>query len=257
MNSAQRCKAYRRRILEVSQQVTALHIAPAFSCLEALDVIYESFLGPKDTCILSKGHGAMAQYVILEARGYFLRAELNAYCTPAGTLGTHPDRGTPGIAASTGSLGHGLGIAVGMAYAARAQQTDGQVYCVISDGELQEGSTWEAIALASNLGLGNLRVICDSNGFGGLEAMRNFNSFYPIAPKISAFGWCARQVKDGHSHGELFSALHNETTYRGQPLMVVANTIKGKGVSFMENVPIWHYRSPNSEEYARALEELE
>ncbi|MDZ4248678.1 MAG: 1-deoxy-D-xylulose-5-phosphate synthase N-terminal domain-containing protein, partial [Candidatus Nanopelagicales bacterium] len=159
--AAKRCARYRRRILDISQRVSALHIAPAFSCLEITDYVYSALMRPADVFLMSKGHGCIAQYAVLEDRGVIPREEMDRYCTTAGTLGAHPDRGTPGIVASTGSLGHGLGLAVGMAYAARIKGEDCNVYVVMSDGELQEGSTWEAVQMAANLGLTNLAVFVD------------------------------------------------------------------------------------------------
>ncbi|CAA7612152.1 transketolase [Magnetospirillum sp. UT-4] len=250
-----RCRAYRRRILEVSQQVSALHVAPAFSCVEITDAIYNGLMSGDDVFLMSKGHGCMIQYVILEERGVLDRRDLDEYCTATGRLGAHPDYGTPGIAASTGSLGHGLGIAVGQAYAERLKRGAVTIFCVLSDGEFQEGSTWEAMMMAGNLGLPNLVAVMDNNDFSGLERMsEGHRAFYPLLDKARAFGWEAIEV-DGHDG----AAIHDAVRQRqgGRPLLVVARTTKGKGVSYMENVPIWHYRSPNPAEYAQALGELE
>jgi dTDP-glucose 4,6-dehydratase len=172
-----RCRGYRRRILDISQQVGALHIAPAFSCTEITDVLYNSLMRRevdgeyRDVFLMSKGHGCMIQYVILEEQGVLSRADLDAYCKPNGRLGAHPDYETPGIAASTGSLGHGLGMATGQAYAEKLKNSDVLIYCVLSDGEFQEGSTWEAMMMAANLKLDNLIAFMDFNDFGGLERM--------------------------------------------------------------------------------------
>jgi len=257
-----RCLSYRRRILDISQQVTALHIAPAFSCVEIVDALYNGVMRRegeraafRDVFLMSKGHGCMIQYVILEQLGVLARADLDSYCKPEGRLGAHPDYGTPGIAASTGSLGHGLGIAVGQAFAEKLKKTDTRVFCVMSDGEFQEGSTWEAMLTAANLGLSNLVVLMDNNDFSGLERMsEGHRAFYPLVEKAEAFGWVAREV-DGHDGGAVFDAALAQDGAR--PLLVVCKTVKGKGVSYMEHVPIWHYRSPNPAEYEQALLELE
>jgi transketolase len=255
-----RCLGYRRRILDISQQVGALHIAPAFSCTEITDVLYNSLMrhesdgGYRDVFLMSKGHGCMIQYVILEEQGVLSRADLDAYCKPNGRLGAHPDYETPGIAASTGSLGHGLGMATGQAYAEKLKETDVLIYCVLSDGEFQEGSTWEAMMMAANLKLDNLIALMDFNDFGGLERMSDgHQAFYPLVPKAEAFGWEAVEV-DGHDE----AAIHEAVLSRrgGRPMLVVCRTVKGKGVSYMENVPIWHYRSPNKDEYQQGLKEL-
>lgn len=251
----QRCIEYRKRILDISQTVTALHVAPAFSCLEITDLIYHELKRDQDTFLMSKGHGCLIQYVILEKLGVLSSEDLRLYCNPAGRLGAHPDYGVPGIAASTGSLGHGTGIAVGMAYAHKLQKQDANIYLVLSDGELQEGSTWEAIATAANLNTNNLIAFLDFNDFSGLEKMSDGHpAFYPIVEKLEAFGWEAIEV-DGHDAAAMHNALQKRSG--NKPFMAVCNTIKGKGASFMENVAIWHYRSPNPDEYKQALAELE
>jgi transketolase len=255
-----RCLGYRRRILDISQQVGALHIAPAFSCTEITDLLYNNVMrhdasgGYRDVFLMSKGHGCMVQYVILEEQGVLSRADLDAYCKPDGRLGAHPDYETPGIAASTGSLGHGLGMATGQAYAEKLKGTDVLIYCVLSDGEFQEGSTWEAMMMAANLKLDNLVAFMDFNDFGGLERMSDgHQAFYPLVPKAESFGWEAVEV-DGHDEAAMYEAVMNRRG--GRPLLIVCRTVKGKGISFMENVPIWHYRSPNKEEYQQGLKEL-
>jgi transketolase len=256
-----RCQGFRKLILEISQQVTALHIAAAYSCTEMVDLVYNALMEraedgtSPDTFLMSKGHGCMIQYVILEDLGVLSRRDLDEYCTAEGRLGCHPDYGNPGIEASTGSLGHGLSMAVGMAKAAKIKGDGGMVYIVLSDGEMQEGSSWEALMMASSLGLDNLVAFMDNNDFQSLgRTSETHPSFYPILDKITAFGWDAVEV-DGHDSGALFQTV---TGRKGnKPFMVIGKTTKGKGVSYMENVPIWHYRAPNPEEYEQALEELE
>jgi len=262
--SRKRCLRYRRRILDISQHVTALHMAPAFSCMEILDCIYHGLMRRDpggaflDSFLLSKGHGCMSQYVILEDLGILPSAELDRYCTKEGLLGAHPDYGTPGIAAATGSLGHGLSMAVGMAIAERniagAGGKPGCVFTVLSDGEVQEGSTWEAVLMASSLKLKNLVAIIDNNDFQSLgRTSETHPSFYPLAAKFEAFGWETTEA-GGHDAGEIYRSISSR---KGDgPFMLVAKTTKGRGVSYMENVPIWHYRSPNAEEYRQALNEL-
>ena len=255
-----RCRNYRKRILEISQHCTALHVAPAFSCTEITDLLFNNLMRReasgdyRDVFLMSKGHGCMIQYVILEEQGVLSREDLDLYCTPKGRLGAHPDYETPGIAASTGSLGHGLGMATGQAYAEKLKGTDTLIYCVLSDGEFQEGSTWEAVMMAANLQLDNLVAFMDYNDFGGLERMSDgHKAFYPLVPKAEAFGWEAIEV-DGHDEEAMYDAALGRKG--GRPLLVVCRTVKGKGVSYMENVPIWHYRSPNKDEYQQALKEL-
>lgn len=255
-----RCLAYRKRIMEISQQVQALHIGSAYSCTEIVDCIYHGLMrrgddgASPDTFLMSKGHGCMIQYVILEDLGVLTREDMDLYCKPNGRLGCHPDYGNPGIEASTGSLGHGLSIAVGMALAERGRKTDGIIYVVLSDGEVQEGSTWEATMMASSLGCSNLVAFIDNNDFQSLgRTSETHPSFYPLAEKYRAFGWETVEV-DGHDADAIFRAVTGR--HGGKPLMVVAKTIKGKGISYMENVPIWHYRSPNAKEFEQGMAEL-
>ena len=228
--SRQRCNRFRRRILEISQQVQALHIGSAYSCTEIVDCIYfelmkRDSLGQfNDTFLISKGHGCMIQYVILEDLGLLSRADLDSYCTKNGRLGCHPDIGNPGVVASTGALGHGLSMSLGMAYAERSRGSRGVVYCVLSDGELQEGSTWEATLMASSLKVTNLVAFVDNNDFQSLgRTSITHPSFYPLCEKFLAFGWEAVEV-DGHSSQELFEAVNSRRGDR--PLMVICKTTK-------------------------------
>lgn len=255
----ERCRRYRRRILDISQRISALHIAPAFSCLEMVDAIYNIIMRrsegrPSDTFVMSKGHGVMSQYVVLEDLGILSREQLDAYCTPHGILGAHPDYGVPGIEASTGSLGHGLAIAAGMAYADRVRKQDRTTFVVLGDGEMQEGSIWEAVMMAPNLKLSNLVALLDFNNYQGLgKTTETHPHFLPMSEKLSSFGWEAVDI-DGHSHEAIVDAIRDRRGDR--PLFLTCTTVKGKGVSYMTDAPIWHYRSPNPDEYTQALREL-
>jgi transketolase len=261
-----RCKRHRKRILEMTQSVSALHVGGAFSSTEIVDCIYYQLMRPgrngavvgkdaPDTFLMSKGHGYMIQAVILEDLGILKRSDLAAYCTPGGQLGVHPDFGIPGIEASTGSLGHGLSIAMGMAYAELAQNRGGVVYTVLSDGEVQEGSTWEATLMASSLKVHNLVAFIDNNDMQSLGFTHvTHPSFYPVVDKFRAFGWECVEV-DGHNSLAIYNAVMGRAGDR--PLMVNCKTTKGRGVSYMENVPMWHYRSPSKAEYEQALREID
>ena len=255
-----RCKKFRKKILDISQQVQALHIGSAFSCTEIVDAIYfELMSDPKklgrETFLMSKGHGCMIQYVILEELKIISQKDLDQYCTKDGILGCHPDFENPGIAASTGSLGHGLSIATGIAYSNKHTGNNENVYSVLSDGELQEGSTWEATIMASSLELNNLICFVDNNNYQSLGKMSDTHpSMYPIVEKFKSFGWYSTEV-NGHDIQAICEAVFNREL--DKPCMINCKTTKGKGVSYMENIPIWHYRSPNKEEYNKALEELE
>ncbi|MFM8453497.1 MAG: transketolase [Gammaproteobacteria bacterium] len=253
--SKKRCINYRKRILEMSQKVTALHVAPAFSCLEILDLIYHNLLDEQDTFILSKGHGCLSQYVLLNDLGVLSEKDLDEYCTKNGRLGAHPDYGVPGIGAATGSLGHGLGIACGIAQAKKIKNNNSRVYVVVSDGELQEGSTWEALMMSANLMLNNITVFLDlNNSISSSKMSETHPAFYPIEEKLQAFGWETKMV-DGHNQLEIYTQINKMDKIK--PSIMICKTIKGKGVSYMENIPIWHYRSPNKEEYLEAISELD
>lgn len=263
MNSSStvRCRRYRRRILEISQQVSALHVASSFSCAEIVDVIYNELMTKResfdtsDVFVMSKGHGCMIQYVILEEKGVLDVADIASYCQVGGILGVHPDYENPGIHASTGSLGHGLGMIVGQAYAERLKGSDVHFFVVLSDGELQEGSTWEAISMAASLGLSNITAFVDNNDFTSLERMSvGQPAFYPVVEKVSAFNWSVAEC-DGHDSEALKSTVASLSSQ--SPRMIIAKTTKGKGVSFMEGVPIWHYRSPNLQEFNQAITEID
>ncbi|MBF0269668.1 MAG: transketolase [Alphaproteobacteria bacterium] len=249
-----RCLSYRRRILGVAHAVQAAHVAPAFSCLEMVDAIYYGLKGEHDHFLISKGHGVLAQYAVLEGLGILSPEELDRYDTLDGRLAAHPDRGVPGIEASTGSLGHGMALAAGMALAERLQGTMGSIHVLLSDGEFQEGSTWEAMMMAANLKLGNLVAYLDLNDFQGLgRTSQTHPAFYPVLDKVRAFGWEAQEA-NGHDAGMVVSKVRDRQG--GKPFLLVGKTVKGRGVSFMENQPIWHYRSPNDQEYRQALDEL-
>ena len=266
----QRCRRYRRRILEISRQVTAAHIAPAFSCLEIVDALYNGVMREQDIFIMSKGHGCLAQYVVLEDLGKLPRAALDYYCLPVPQhfgntlpqLGAHPDYAPAlGIHASTGSLGHGLGIAAGQALAEKLRGSDVWVYVLLSDGECQEGSTWEAAMVAANLRLDNLIAVVDHNDFGGMDRMSEHHpALDPLGSKFKAFGWWAKECS-GHVTSSIQHSVQSVMPGKRPlgldcPLVVVCETTKGFPISFMCNNSIWHYRSPSPEEYKQALEEL-
>jgi len=208
-----------------------------------------------DTFILSKGHGSLAQFVTLEELGILPSEQLENYCKPGWPLATHPDYGTPGIEASTGSLGHGLGLAVGMAYADKMNGKDRDIYLVLSDGELMEGSVWEALMVAPSFGITRIVALVDLNDFQSLgQTSKILPNFYPMLEKIRAFGWEAVEV-DGHDSQAIYNAVTRRNKTR--PMVLLGKTTKGKGVTYMENVPVWHYRSPNPEEYRQAVKQIE
>lgn len=259
IKSKTRCNDFRKRILEVSQQVKALHLGGAFSSLEIADFVYYGLMSfknklPNDYFIMSKGHSAIAQYIILENLGILKKRDLDNYCTKHGILGAHPDYGNPGIEASTGSLGHGMALATGIAYSNQILNNNKKTFVILSDGELQEGSTWESIMMAANLKVKNLYCFLDHNGSQSFGVTKiTHPKFYPIKDKIKSFGWDVKEV-NGHNQNEFVKLF--KTKKLKSPLFIICNTVKGKGVSYMENKPIWHYRSPTQNEYTKAIMEL-
>ncbi len=249
----------RSRILDLSQNTSALHIAPAFSCIELVAAAYEKYFFKGDfDFIVSKGHGYLAQLVVLESIGVIEPREIEKIGSSESVFGGHPDRGTPGIIASTGSLGHGLGIAVGITLGKKMNKDPKRcvspTVVLVSDGELQEGSTWESILNAPALGANELVLIVDNNDMQTMaKTSVSHPGLYPIKSKMIDFGWDCIEI-NGHSIKEILDALDSKR--QDAPLCIVGKTVKGKGVSFMENSSIWHYRSPSIEEYKIAKLEL-
>ena len=251
--SKKRCFEIRKRILEISQLVPALHIGGSFSSVEIIESIYFNFLKKKDKFILSKGHTGILQYTVLEKKGIIKKKDLEKYCTKDGFLGVHPDYGNPGIEASTGALGHGLAIAAGMAIA--SSKKDSHYYVLISDGELHEGSVWEAALFVGSRKLKNLTLIIDNNDLqSSTKSSKTHPSLYPIGEKFNSFGWKVVNCK-GNSVEDINRAISKKDKIK--PLVVVAKTKKGFPISFMQDVPMWHYRSPDKLEFKKALMELE
>ena len=242
------------------------HEASSYSTLDALLVLYGRVLrvDPEDPAwerrdrfILSKGHGAAIFYAVLAERGFFPRAWLEEYCRDGGRLCGHAtSTGVPGVEVSTGSLGHGLSIASGMALAAKRERSPARVFVVLSDGELDEGSTWEAVLFAAHHRLDNLVAMVDYNKIQSFGRVAEVLDLDPLADKWRAFRWGVREI-DGHDHATIAAALESVPLEAGRPSVLVAHTVKGKGVSFMENDLAWHYKSPDAQQLARALAELE
>jgi transketolase len=208
----------------------------------------------RDRLVLSKGHASVALYATLAALGVLPRAELATFLEPRSRLGGHPDRNKcPGVEVSTGALGHGLPQAVGLALAARFDGSDRRTFVVVGDGELQEGSNWEALMAAAQFGLGRLTVIVDRNGLQQGASVAATNDLEPLAGKATAFGW-AVTVTDGHDHAALFDVLRQTS---GRPRFVIARTVKGHPVSFMADRVAWHHKVPDAAQAALALNELE
>ena len=229
------------------------HLAPAFSITEICNVLYNNVMRPKDRFVLSKGHGCLALYSILVRKGLVPVSEIKKYCRTDGILGGHPDRNLiDGVEASTGSLGHGIVMAVGIAKGNKLQGKDSNVYCLIGDGEAQEGSVWEALLFAGNHSLNNLTVILDYNKLQGMGEVNNISSLEPLVDKGTAFGFETHSI-DGHDVNQIRNAL---STNSERPKLIIANTVKGKGIQFMEGVTIWHYKIPKGEQLFEACRSL-
>jgi transketolase len=210
----------------------------------------------RDRFILSKGHGAAAYYATLCARGFFPAGQLRTYMDPLSLLNGHPDRNkVPGVEANTGPLGHGLPIAAGAALAARMRRESWRVFVLTGDGELQEGSNWEAAMTAQHYGLDNLTVIVDRNRIQQGDFTENTIRMEPLKEKFRAFGFAVDEI-DGHSTDVLMQRFASLPIEMGKPSCVIAQTIKGKGVSFAENQPAWHHGVPTKEQLAAAATEL-
>jgi transketolase len=210
----------------------------------------------RDRFVLSKGHASEGLYCTLAAAGFFDPALLDRYLAEDCPLTIHPTNHVPGVEANTGALGHGFSIAVGMALGAKKAGRPCRVFVLTGDGELQEGSNWEAAMSAAHFRLGNLTWIIDNNGFQLAAPVRDTLGIEPLEDKLRAFGFDTRQV-DGNDAGKIAALLDTLDYDGGVPHAVIAKTVKGKGVSFMENVPEWHHRIPTEEECERALRELE
>ena len=255
----------RRHAVRMANRGKSSHIGAVLSIADILAVLYGGILrvrpedpdwADRDRFILSKGHAGAGVYAALAETGFFPVEELrNHYANGSRLSGHVSHKGIPGVEISTGSLGHGLSIGVGMAFAARMDDRRHRVFVLMSDGECDEGSNWEAILFAAHHKLSNLVAIVDYNKIQSLKPVAETLALEPFAGKWRAFGWDVLEA-DGHDHAALAEAVKVPPRKEGKPLCVIAHTTKGKGVSFMENSVLWHYRSPQGEEYARAMEEL-
>jgi transketolase len=242
------------------------HIGAILSVADIVAVLYNDIanLNPtdpsmanRDRIILSKGHAGAAIYAALAEKGFFSVEELKTHYANGSRLSGHVShKGIPGVEFSTGSLGHGLSVAAGMAYAAKKNHQNHSVFVILGDGECDEGSVWEAAMVANHYKLNKLIAIIDHNKMQSLDFCENTISLSPFADKWKAFGWNVLDI-DGHNHEALRKAFDEAQLSSEKPTVIIANTIKGKGISFMENDILWHYRFPHEgEEYDMAIEEL-
>jgi transketolase len=255
----------RAHALRMTHKARASHIGSCLSVADILAVLYgrvlrvdpeQPDLPSRDRLIMSKGHAAAALYAVLAERGFFPQAWLDRYCEDDQPLAGHISHKVPGVELSTGSLGHGLSVGCGLALGGKADRDPSRVFVILSDGECDEGSIWEAALFAPHHHLDNLTAIIDFNhiqSFGRVEEVLNLA---PFADKWRAFGWAVREI-DGHDHEQLANAFAALPTEPGKPTVFIAQTVKGKGVSFMEDQLAWHYRSVDDHLLEQGLAEVE
>lgn len=258
INETNEINSIKRSILQTAYNTKEGHIASSFSILNILYILYKKILlidpndsnnSNRDMFILSKGHASLGLYAILQNKGFINQIEMDSFCKYGSMLGGHPDKNkVKGVEASTGSLGHGFPIAIGMALGAKIQNKSNKVFVLIGDGELNEGSMWESIMLASQHNLNNLSCIIDYN-----HSTDRATHMGDLTSKFTAFGWNAISI-NGHNNEQIFCALNTHDNYK--PMAIIANTIKGYGCKVMENNPEWHHKSPNSEQFEIMMEEL-
>jgi transketolase len=257
-------KAIRVQCLHMTHKAKSSHIGSSLSIADILSVLYGAIMNirpndPKwserDRFILSKGHACSAVYATLAEVGYFSREKLESYGADYSDFMTHISSNVPGVEFSTGSLGHGLPFGAGKSLAAKRSNKRWRTYVVLSDGELGEGSNWEAIMFSAHHKLDNLFAIVDYNKLQSLTTVEKTLRLEPLADKARAFGWSVRET-NGHDHSKLNEDLVAFPWEVGKPSLLIAHTIKGKGVSFMENNVDWHYKSPSADQLAQALREL-
>ena len=257
----------RRRTIKVSSQAKIPHLGSCLSCIDILVYLYwrvlkinpDNPLNPdRDRFLLSKGHGAPALFQVLAEKGFFPIKDLEEFGKEGSVFHEHPPKPgyINGVEAATGSLGHGFPMALGMAISAKLQKKEFNAYALLSDGECNEGSIWEAALLAPSLKIDNLVAIVDYNKWQATGRSQEIMNLEPFISKWESFGWHSQEI-NGHDFVEIENAFNQIKKVNGKPHIIIAHTIKGKGISFMEDNNNWHYRIPNNEELDLALEELD
>ncbi|GAB3947159.1 transketolase [Spirosoma harenae] len=262
---AKKSVQYRKNILKYIVGANAGHTGGSLSCIDILNVLYNNVLNvspatakspDRDRYIQSKGHTVEALYVVLADKGFFPESDLETLCTYKSHYIGHPTKKIAGVEQNTGSLGHGLSLSVGTAISAKLDEKPFRVFTLLGDGELPEGSNWEAALLAAQYKLDNLCAIVDKNGLQITAPTADVCSTDPLDKKFEAFGWAVRHV-DGHDLQALTEAFDALPFAPGKPSLIIAHTVKGKGISYMENQLKWHHGVPNKEQYAQAIGELD
>ena len=265
MTSPELAARIRRHVVEMTSRGRSSHVASGLSIADIVAVLYGGVLRvraedpqwpERDRFILSKGHAGAAVYAALAETGFFPVEKLLSHCQDGSDLSGHVShKGVPGVELSTGSLGHGLSVACGLAYSAKRRKAPFRIFVLMSDGECDEGSVWEAALFASHHRLSNVVAVVDYNRIQSLASVEETLALEPFADKWRAFGWNVTEV-DGHDHNQLDDVLRSGATGTERPHCVLAHTTKGKGVKFMEGSVLWHYRSAQNEELTAALMEL-
>lgn len=266
MSTQEKAYELRKEILEMIYRGKAGHIGGDFSVVDILTVLYYDVMNVspqnpedpnRDRFVLSKGHNADALYAVLADRGFFPKERLETFMQTGSELIGHPNNKVPGVEINSGSLGHGLAVSVGMAIAGKMDRKDYRVYTVMGDGELAEGSVWEAAMCGAHYHLDNLCAVVDRNGLQISGTTDQVMSTSGLEARWVSFGWHAISVEDGNNAEQLKAAFAAAAAHKGAPSVIIASTTKGKGVSFMENNVKWHHKVPTQEEYTAALAELE
>lgn len=255
-------KSVRRDIIDMIHEAKSGHPGGSLSCTDILVTLFHEIMNLNldekgqriDKFVLSKGHAAPAYYAVLASKGFIPHEDLKTLRKIDSYLEGHPSNKINGIDASSGSLGQGLSIANGMALAKKIDNIDGKVYCVLGDGEIEEGQVWEACMTANKYKLNNLVAFLDYNGLQIDGNIKDVKSVDNLKGKFESFGWNVQEI-DGHDIQEIINAV-DKTNESGKPNMIIAHTVKGKGVSYMENMVGWHGKAPNDEEYEKAIAEL-
>ena len=256
---------YRKKLLRCIKRANAGHTGGDLSCIDILNVLYNRILNvspqtfddpDRDRYVQSKGHSVEALYVVLADKGFFPESDIETLCCYRSHYVGHPTRNVRGIEQNTGALGHGLAFSVGVALAGKMDRAGYRVFTLLGDGELAEGSNWESMLTAAHYRLDNLVAIVDRNTLQITGPTEDVCALEPLHAKLTAFGWAVREV-DGHDLAALADLLRTAPFEAGKPSAVIARTVKGKGVSFMEHDPKWHHRVPTDEQYERAQEELD
>jgi transketolase len=256
----------RLKIIDMVVRANGGHLGGSFSVLEILVVLYLGGIlrqnpekpnwAERDRLIFSKGHSCLALYNVLARAGYFPSETLEEYCQEGGILAGHPEHDmVPGVEATTGSLGHGPPIAVGLAMGAKLTKKDWKVYCILGDGECNEGSVWEAFMAGPQFKLDNLVAIVDSNKLESLDLVENILSIEPLAERLRNFGWIVHEV-DGHDIAQMLTVFRTIADVKGKPTAIVAHTVKGRGVDFMEGVAKWHHRKLTAEDAQQSRRQI-